>query len=262
MILDSAAAIQRARDQVGKPDGSGACLANVYKWFGGPAWSSTGPGAGQYNWAIKVWTFAQHKHPGDYYPPAGVPVLYGPVGSPRWRGDANYPCGDIGLSIGGGFAVFTDSPTGNTGIMSISARASQIGRPYLGWTEDLMGYDTTAGQAARAPQPAPTPVVVVVPTIPPTPTVETDMIYVKSDKSKTNYIIGETTVMQVTDSRARTYSAAIPGDTHLFATLSSARCAGLIDDCRQRRDQANLATSKVIVDALHAEDAPSDEVAA
>lgn len=153
MILDSVAAVRRGLSQVGQPDGAGACLANVYKWFGSV--QSIGPGAGHYDWAIKGWTYAlaADRHPGDYDAPAGTPVFYGPVGAPRWPGDNNYPCGDIGLSIGKTafsretMAVFTDSPTGNTGTMTLSARARQIGRPYLGWTETFLGHQTTAGLA-------------------------------------------------------------------------------------------------------------------
>lgn len=151
MILDSAAAIRRATNQVGQPDGAGACLANVYKWFGSVP--SIGPGAGQYDWAIKGWTFAPDKHAGDYNAPAGVPVYFDALTAPRWAGDRNYRAGDVGLSIGGGYAIFTDSPTGNTGIMSIRARAAQIGRRYLGWTGSFLGHQTTAGNAYGKPVP-------------------------------------------------------------------------------------------------------------
>ncbi|WIB25439.1 hypothetical protein [Curtobacterium sp. MCSS17_015] len=158
-ILDSVAAIRRATAQLGQPDGAGACLANVFKWFGSV--QSIGPGAGDYDWAIKGWTYApaSDRHHDDYSPPAGVPVYYGPVSSPRWAGDRNYPCGDIGLSIGRtafareSMGIFTDSPTGNTGLMSISARARQIGRPYLGWTGTFLGHQTSAGNAYGKPVP-------------------------------------------------------------------------------------------------------------
>ncbi|MDT0211253.1 hypothetical protein [Curtobacterium sp. BRD11] len=161
MILDSVAAVARARAQLNQPDGAGACLANVYKWFGSV--QSIGPGAGQYDWAIKGWRFATKRHPGDWNPPAGVPVYYDAVGGARWSGDRNYPCGDIGLSIGGGYAIFTDSPTGNTGVMSLRSRAAQIGRPYLGWTEDFLGHGTTSGVAYAAAASGPMPVLVVIP---------------------------------------------------------------------------------------------------
>lgn len=255
-ILDSAAAIARARAQLGRPDGAGACLANVYKWFGSVP--STGPGAGRYDWAIKAWDYSTKRHWNDWQPPPGVAVLFGPVSAPRWRGDRNYPCGDIGLSIGGGYAIFTDSPTGNTGVMSIAARAAQIGRPYLGWIEDFLGHDTTTGRALAAADPTPAPVVVVLPPRILTPKVEPDMLYVRSTKSKQYYVIGETTVQAVSDVRARTYSAAVAGETNLFQPLSSGACSGLIDDARNRRKQANLPVLQAIETALSAEDAPEE----
>ena len=255
-VLDSAAAVARATAQLGQPDGAGACLANVYKWFGSVP--SIGPGAGHYDWAIKAWDYSSRKHWGDYAPPAGVAVIFGPVTAPRWYGDRNYPCGDIGLSIGGGFAIFTDSPTGNTGVMSIGARSSQIGRPYLGWIEDFLGHDTTAGLALEAPS-NPAPVVVDnIPTIPPT-FPEADMIFVKSSKSKRFFIIGETTV-QSTGSmkKAVLYSAAVPHTGDLFQVRPSSEVATLIADARARRKQANLPILDAIEDALKNEDQPEE----
>lgn len=256
MILDSAAAITRARAQIGQPDGAGACLANVYKWFGSV--QSIGPGAGRYDWAIKAWDYSTKRHWNDWYPPAGVAVLFGPISYPRWPGDRNYPCGDIGLSIGGGYAIFTDSPTGNTGVMSLAARAAQIGRPYLGWIEDFLGHDTTSGVAYAEAAAGPLPVIVVIPPRTLTPKVEPDMLYVRSTKSKQYYVIGETTVQAVTDVRARVYSNAVPGETNLFQTISSGACSALIDDARKRRKQANLPILEAIEDALKTEDAPEE----
>jgi hypothetical protein len=135
--LDSESAIRRGLAQVGHADGSGACLANVYQWFGGPAWSSIGRGAGDFGRAIDGWNYADYKHAGDWSPPPGVPVYFG-VDTPRT--DANAAAGDVALSIGGGRVVCTDSPTGNTGIMTIAARAIQARRNYLGWTADFLGY--------------------------------------------------------------------------------------------------------------------------
>jgi hypothetical protein len=255
-VLDSAAAIARARAQIGQPDGAGACLANVYKWFGSV--QSVGPGAGRYDWAIKAWDYSTKRHWNDYLPPAGVAVLFGPVTAPRWPGDRNYPCGDIGLSIGGGYAIFTDSPNGNTGVMSIAARGSQIGRPYLGWIEDFLGHDTSTGAAFSAVVTTPAPVVVVLPPRILTPKVEADMLYVRSKKTGQYYVIGESTVQAVSAVQARTYSQAVPGETNLFQTLSSNACAGLIDDARKRRKQVNLPVLDAIETALAAEDKPEE----
>lgn len=156
MILDSVAAVRRATLQLGQADGAGMCLANVYKWFGSV--QSTGPGSGHYSVAIAGWDYAPQKHAGDATPPAGVPVYFDRLTAPRWAGDRNYAAGDVGLSIGGGRAIFTDSPTGNTGVMTIPARAAQIGRRYLGWTPTFLGHDTSAGNAYGKPIP---PAVVV-----------------------------------------------------------------------------------------------------
>lgn len=160
IALDSEAAIQRALAQVGKADGAGACLANVYKWFGSVP--STGPGAGQYNWAIKGWNFAVYKHGGDWNPPPGVPVYFG-TDTPRT--DANAPAGDVVLSIGGGRVVCTDGPSGNTEIMTISARAAEVRRNYLGWTADFLGHPVSGAlsyisEATQGKLPKP-PVIIV-----------------------------------------------------------------------------------------------------
>lgn len=141
-VLDSAAALLRARAQIGQPDGAGQCLANVYRWFGSV--QSTGPGAGQYDVALKGWTFAASKLYPMEIAPAGVPVWFDV--SPT-RTDRNKTAGDVGLSIGGGYGIFTDSPTGNTGIMSFVDRSIQIQRPPLGFTTDFLGHDTSAGLA-------------------------------------------------------------------------------------------------------------------
>lgn len=140
------------------------CLANVYKWFGSVP--SIGPGAGHYATAIAGWDYtpASERHVGDYSPPAGVPVYFDRLSAPRWAGDRNYGAGDITLSIGPtafsreSMVIATDSPTGNTGIMSIRARAAQIGRRFLGWTSSFLGHQTTAGNAYGKPVP---PAVVV-----------------------------------------------------------------------------------------------------
>ncbi len=137
MVLDSAAAIQRALAAIGTDDGAGACLANVYQWFGGPAWSSTGPGAGRLARAIDAWNYAAYKDPGNWNPPAGVPVYFG---TETRRTDKNAGAGDVALSIGGGRIIATDSPTGRPGIMMIKGRAKQIDRNYLGPAWDFPGY--------------------------------------------------------------------------------------------------------------------------
>lgn len=161
IVLDSEAAIKRALAQVGKADGAGACLANVYKWFGSV--QSVGRGAGDYDWAIKGWNYSDYRHEGDWNPPPGVPVYFGT--KVTWRTDRNVPCGDVGLSIGGGRAIFTDGPSGNTEIMTLAARAKEIDRNYLGWTSDFLGHPVSGAlsyisEATDGDKPEP-PIVVV-----------------------------------------------------------------------------------------------------
>ncbi|QXJ40742.1 putative lysin [Curtobacterium phage Parvaparticeps] len=252
--LSSAAAILRARAQLNQPDGAGACLANVYKWFGSV--QSIGPGAGHYDWAIKGWNYTpdSEKHPGDYSPPAGVPVYYGPVAAPRWSGDVNFPCGDIGLSIGGGLAIFTDGPNGNTAIMSISARAAQIGRPYFGWTESFLGHKTSAGLAFLS---AVVGAIIKV-VVPRKPKAKKAVMFIgiKSKKTGKYRVITESTVKEVSRARAVTYSHAVPGEGNFFMELSSEQCAGLIADVAERRRVINLPVLDAITAALAEEDAP------
>ncbi|WIE65962.1 hypothetical protein DEI99_005335 [Curtobacterium sp. MCLR17_036] len=91
---------------------------------------------------------------------------------------------------------------------------------------------------SKKPKPAPTPK-------PTTPKREVDMLYVTSDKTKKKYAIGELSFTAVSDSRAITYSHAVPGDSNLFRTLTSAQVSGLIQDCRARRDSLGVALSPV-----------------
>lgn len=101
------------------------------------------------------------------------------------------------------------------------------------------------------PKPAPKP---------PTPKREVDMLYVTSAKTKKKYAIGELTFTAVSDSRAITYSNAIPGDTSLFQTLKSTQVTALIQDCRDRRDSLGVAISAKFESAVKA--ALADEDAA
>lgn len=146
MSLDSGSALGRARSVIGflvYPQGR--CLANVYQWFGSPA--SKGPGAGRFATAFDAWTYAADKRSGDWNPPAGVPVYFGI--SPN-RTDANKRAGDVGISIGGGQGIFTDSSGARVGVMSLAARAIQTQRPYLGWCGDFVGHPVSAAGSVPA----------------------------------------------------------------------------------------------------------------
>lgn len=200
-VLSSEAAIRRALAQVGHADGSGACLANVYQWFGGPSWSSTGPGAGQFGRAIDAWNFAVYRHAGDWNPPPGVPVYFG-TDTPRT--DGNAPAGDVVLSIGGGRVVCTDSPSGGTGIMTIAARAQQVRRNYLGWAADFLGYPVSGAvsyiqQSTGGAKPAQP--IVVVQSIPEVPRMFALVpVYRKGSSGPTDtYIRGARKSVKITD---------------------------------------------------------------
>lgn len=106
---------------------SGYCLYYVwqaYKAIG----ASTNKSAAT---ALIGWINSSGKHAGDRNPPVGVPVWFGA----RPGSDA----GDVVISIGNGKVVCTDWPTGKVGITTIDQRQKQIGRPYLGWTETILG---------------------------------------------------------------------------------------------------------------------------
>lgn len=78
------------------------------------------------------WQNSDDKHPGDRNPPPGVPVWWGPK--------ASSSAGDVVISLGGGRVVATDWPyNGVINITTIDQRERQIGRPYLGWTGDILG---------------------------------------------------------------------------------------------------------------------------
>lgn len=129
----------------------GTCLNTCWQAYG--SHPSIGPHAGQYPDAINGWQYATKRHPGDYNPPAGYPVYFDALSRPRYAGDTNYASGDVVISIGGGRVRCTDGAgSGRMGTMTIAQRAAQIGRTYLGWTEDFLGYDivTTTTAAAQA----------------------------------------------------------------------------------------------------------------
>lgn len=87
--------------------------------------------------ADDVWTYSGKRHPGDYNVPFGFPVVFA-----RARADGS---GDVGISVGGGIAAFTDTPSiGKTGLLSIAEREKQIQNPYLGWTGDYLGWELYA----------------------------------------------------------------------------------------------------------------------
>lgn len=123
---------------------------------------------------------------------------------------------------------------------------------------ELPYFDARARLTATPAAPS-KPAAPSAPQKPPTPKREVDMIYVTSAKTKKKYAIGELSFTPVSDSRATTYSKAVPGETNLFQTLTSAQVSGLIQDCRDRRDSLGVAVSAkfeaAVKAALQVEDA-------
>ena len=119
---------------------SGHCLEAVvaaYRQIGVPSLGRPAPTA------YVGWQNSDLKHPSDRNPPAGVPVYWGPKKSSA--------AGDVVISLGGGAVVATDWPrSGVIGVTSIDARERQIGRPYLGWTGDVLGVPISYPQTASS----------------------------------------------------------------------------------------------------------------
>ena len=140
-VLSAAAAVGFARALVGKAQiPQGKCLNFVWRAFG--SHPSTAGAVGHLDTAYRAWGVVVDKHHGDWNPPPGVPVFYGP--SPT-RTDRNKNAGDVGVSIGGGLGIFTDVSGARVGVMTLAARARQIQRPYLGWGGDLGGHTINRG---------------------------------------------------------------------------------------------------------------------
>ena len=123
---------------------AGHCLEAVvaaYRQIGVPSLGRPAPTA------YVGWQNSDFKHHGDRNPPAGVHVWWGPKPTSA--------AGDVVISLGGGAVVATDWPrSGVIGVTTIDARERQIRRPYLGWTEDILGvpisYPQTASGGANA----------------------------------------------------------------------------------------------------------------
>lgn len=74
-----------------------------------------------------AWEAAGDKHPGDFYPPAGVPVFWALTGK-----NARY--GHVALSIGGGKAISSSDERGHPVVSEISIpKFTDETAPFLGW---------------------------------------------------------------------------------------------------------------------------------
>lgn len=94
--------------------------------------------------AEDMWKAAKIRNEGDRNPPAGVPVYWG---------GGSQDNGHIAVSLGGGLIRSTDAAgTGRVGTVPLNFPQTAWGMPYLGWSEDLYGYEIPdpEGDAARA----------------------------------------------------------------------------------------------------------------
>lgn len=118
------------------------CAQWTRTMFGVPALGDwDGDGAAD---AEDMWKAAKIRYPGDYVAPAGVPVYWG---------GGSQDNGHIAVSLGNGMCRSTDAAgAGKVGTVPLDYPVRQWGMPYLGWSEDLYGYEIPdpEGDAARA----------------------------------------------------------------------------------------------------------------
>jgi hypothetical protein len=121
----------------------GRCLAFVRACLGVGAGAAT---------AFKAYKAAEHQHPDDTDPPAGVPVFWSPAKIGPFAG-----AGHVALSLGDGLVRSTAWPrTGRIGDVAIDELTRAWRRTYLGWTEDLNGVRVWFPPTTPEPTPAPT----------------------------------------------------------------------------------------------------------
>lgn len=114
----------------------GYCLHYVWQAYAMLGATTT---SGQWPTAYSGWLGSAGQHPGDWNPPPGVPVYFGPK--------ASSSAGDVVISTGDGNCAATDFPYGGvTGMTTLVARQKQISRPYLGWTETILNYPILQAQ--------------------------------------------------------------------------------------------------------------------
>lgn len=118
----------------------GVCTPGLCLYYVWQAYKAHGAQAnGTYGTAYAAWLGSPGQHPGDRNPPPGVPVYWGPR--------AGSSAGDVVISLGNGRVAATDWPhNGVIGETTIDARERQIGRPYLGWTDNILGHPITVPQ--------------------------------------------------------------------------------------------------------------------
>lgn len=137
--------------------GFGAIAAGYCLYYVWQAYKAVGASTGMNSpTALDAWNKSGGKHPGDRNPPAGVPVW--------WGAKASSSAGDVVISLGGGRVAVTEPPGAGlvTGSCTLDERERQVGRPYLGWTEQIFDVpiefawvaapETEVNEAVRAQQ--------------------------------------------------------------------------------------------------------------
>jgi hypothetical protein len=115
----------------------GQCLH--YVWL---AYKAQGARASRnFPTALDGWHGSGGKHEGDRNPPAGFPVWWGKKPSSA--------AGDVVISLGDGRVVATDFPNfGTIRETTLDERQDQIRRPYLGWTDTILGAPINVPEVA------------------------------------------------------------------------------------------------------------------
>lgn len=137
MPRDPAAAIAWAEDEKGSTAWRGRCESFVRQALD---FASVYPSANE------AWYAAGDKHPGDFDPPAGVPVFWALTGK-----NATY--GHVALSIGGGKAISSSDERGHPVVSEISIRGfTDETAIYRGWAGFYHGVqlDYTRGKHSLA----------------------------------------------------------------------------------------------------------------
>ncbi|WP_066038648.1 hypothetical protein [Herbiconiux solani] len=150
-IVDPTASIARAMSTT-RWRGSGLCLDFVDFAMGRPGsklGNNGGPPNGAWTEAKDGYYYSQHQHPGDEYPPAGVPCYWetGPSGN---------TAGHIVISLGDGMCRTTDyAGAASVSTQSIASITRARRGGYLGWTEDYGGNPIVGITALAELEPVP-----------------------------------------------------------------------------------------------------------
>lgn len=175
-------------------------------------WLAVGGGAGFENTsplpsAVAAWENApaEHRHSLDEVPFRGAIFVYGASSGPRWKGDENWPYGDVAMVTGTRLTPTwrdwdlgaTDAAgVGRIAVVNAGTRYAQTGyRKPLGWLSSFGGAVLSPGGGAGAP---------ITDTVTPTVPEEDDMAF-KPLVAKTLIGQGPGTDTWIFDFNDRTY---------------------------------------------------------